>query len=90
MSLESAQYATLGVGVVNVAMTFVSAILMDRAGRRTLHLYGLAVMFIFADLLTVSFLWKVQNRASLFVMSTDSFILHRSFSYTLQFTSFNF
>ena len=59
MSLKQAQYATLGVGSVNVAMTFVSAILMDRAGRRTLHLYGLAVMFIFADLLTVSFLWQV-------------------------------
>ena len=59
MSQEKAQYATLIVGFVSVVMTFVSAVLMDRAGRRTLHLYGLAVMFIFADLLTVSFLWKV-------------------------------
>ena len=56
----AAQYATIGTGVVNVAMTFVSAILVDRAGRRTLHLFGLGGMWVFAIILTVAFLWQVQ------------------------------
>lgn len=33
-----AQYATIGVGAIMVAMTVVTIPLMDRAGRRTLHL----------------------------------------------------
>ncbi|CAF1187878.1 unnamed protein product [Rotaria magnacalcarata] len=34
-------YATIGVGVILVIITLVSGTLMDRAGRRTLHLVGL-------------------------------------------------
>lgn len=37
---EAAKYATIGVGAVMVIMTLVSIPLMDKAGRRTLHLYG--------------------------------------------------
>ena len=33
-----AQYATIGVGAIMVIMTLVTIPLMDRAGRRTLHL----------------------------------------------------
>lgn len=40
MNEEQAKYATIGVGAVMVIMTLVSIPLMDKAGRRTLHLYG--------------------------------------------------
>jgi len=37
---EEAKYATLGVGGVMVLMTLASIPLMDKMGRRTLHLWG--------------------------------------------------
>lgn len=43
-----------------VVMTLVSIPLMDRAGRRTLHLYGLGGMFIVSICITISFLIKVS------------------------------
>ncbi|XP_023234296.1 glucose transporter type 1-like [Centruroides sculpturatus] len=55
---DTAKYATIGVGSVLVAMTLVSIPLMDRAGRRTLHLYGLGGMFIFSIFITISLLVK--------------------------------
>ena len=59
LSHSEAQYATIGTGVINLVMTFVSAILIDHAGRRTLHLTGLGGMWAFGILLTVAFLWEV-------------------------------
>lgn len=44
LSEHGAVQATLGMGVVNVAMTLVSLFLVDRAGRRTLHMTGLMGM----------------------------------------------
>lgn len=41
-------------------MTLVSIPLMDRTGRRTLHLYGLGGMFIFSIFITISFLIKAR------------------------------
>jgi hypothetical protein len=38
----------------------VSIPLMDRTGRRTLHLYGLGGMFIMSIFITISFLIKVR------------------------------
>ncbi|KAM7305060.1 putative sugar transporter, partial [Ixodes scapularis] len=55
---STAKFATIGVGVVMVVMTLVSIPLMDRAGRRTLHLYGLGGMFIFSIFITISLLVK--------------------------------
>lgn len=43
-----------------VVMTLVSIPLMDRTGRRTLHLYGLGGMFIFSIFITISFLIKAS------------------------------
>ncbi|XP_050412311.2 solute carrier family 2, facilitated glucose transporter member 1-like isoform X1 [Patella vulgata] len=54
LARSTAEYATLGVSVVNVSMTFVSAFFMDRLGRRALHLAGLGGMFVFTAVLTVS------------------------------------
>ena len=61
LSETSAKYATIGIGTVMVLMTLISIPLMDRSGRRTLHLYGLGGMFIFSIFITISFLVKVGN-----------------------------
>merc|ERR1712012_33433 len=58
LSETNAKYATIGIGTVMVIMTLVSIPLMDRSGRRTLHLYGLGGMFIFSIFITISFLVK--------------------------------
>ncbi|KAL6109338.1 slc2a14 [Pungitius sinensis] len=47
-------YATIGAGVVNTVFTVVSLFLVERAGRRTLHLIGLAGMAIFAVVMTIA------------------------------------
>jgi hypothetical protein len=52
-------------------MTLVSIPLMDKTGRRTLHLYGLGGMFIFSIFITISFLIK----ASIGFQDLDVFIL---------------
>ncbi|XP_048506891.1 glucose transporter type 1 isoform X6 [Athalia rosae] len=58
LTQESAKFATIGIGAIMVGMTLVSIPLMDRTGRRTLHLYGLGGMFIFSIFITISFLIK--------------------------------
>ncbi|XP_052082052.1 solute carrier family 2, facilitated glucose transporter member 3-like isoform X1 [Mytilus californianus] len=62
LSKASAQYATVGVGGVNVAMTFVSALIMDRAGRRTLHLIGLGGMFVGSVVLTIGLEYQSHHK----------------------------
>lgn len=58
ISESLATYATIGVGAIMVLITIVSIPLMDRVGRRTLHLYGLAGMFLAGIFLTISLLVK--------------------------------
>lgn len=53
-------------------MTLVSIPLMDRTGRRTLHLYGLGGMFIFSIFITISFLIKASNIQRLDLVSPTS------------------
>ncbi|CAN7986370.1 unnamed protein product [Ixodes hexagonus] len=48
-----AMQATLGMGAVNVLMTVVSLFLIERAGRRTLHLVGLGGMAVITVILTL-------------------------------------
>ncbi|XP_076041486.1 glucose transporter 1 isoform X4 [Oratosquilla oratoria] len=71
------KYATMGVGAVMVIMTLVSIPLMDRAGRRTLHLYGLGGMFIFSIFITISFLVKemISWMTFISVISTLCFVI---------------
>ncbi|XP_061447175.1 solute carrier family 2, facilitated glucose transporter member 4 isoform X2 [Rhineura floridana] len=52
--LEQPIYATIGAGAVNTVFTVVSVFLVERAGRRTLHLLGLAGMMVCAILMTVA------------------------------------
>ncbi|KAK5621756.1 Solute carrier 2, facilitated glucose transporter member 1 [Crenichthys baileyi] len=47
-------YATIGAGVVNTAFTVVSLFVVERAGRRTLHLLGLMGMAGSAILMTIA------------------------------------
>ncbi|KAJ8915802.1 hypothetical protein NQ315_004614 [Exocentrus adspersus] len=58
LTAESAKFATNGIGCIMVFMTLISIPLMDKTGRRTLHLYGLGGMFIFSICITISFLIK--------------------------------
>ncbi|XP_061520445.1 solute carrier family 2, facilitated glucose transporter member 1-like [Phycodurus eques] len=51
-------YATIGAGVVNTVFTVVSLFLVEKAGRRTLHLLGLGGMALAAVLMTISLLQK--------------------------------
>nr|XP_057909645.1 solute carrier family 2, facilitated glucose transporter member 1 isoform X1 [Doryrhamphus excisus]XP_057909646.1 solute carrier family 2, facilitated glucose transporter member 1 isoform X1 [Doryrhamphus excisus] len=47
-------YATIGAGIVNTVFTVVSLFLVERAGRRTLHLIGLGGMAVSALVMTIS------------------------------------
>ncbi|KAM9839031.1 solute carrier family 2, facilitated glucose transporter member 1-like [Aulostomus maculatus] len=51
-------YATIGAGIVNTIFTVVSLFLVEKAGRRTLHLLGLGGMAVSALLMTVALLLK--------------------------------
>ncbi|KAI8773837.1 solute carrier family 2, facilitated glucose transporter member 1 [Biomphalaria glabrata] len=53
LSKETSQYARVATGVVKVMMTFISALIMDRAGRRSLHMIGLVGMCISSVVLVV-------------------------------------
>ncbi|XP_010182531.1 PREDICTED: solute carrier family 2, facilitated glucose transporter member 3 [Mesitornis unicolor] len=53
-------YATIGAGVVNTIFTVVSLFLVERAGRRTLHLVGLGGMAVCALLMTIALALKVN------------------------------
>ncbi|KAK2860566.1 hypothetical protein Q7C36_004732 [Tachysurus vachellii] len=52
--VESPVYATIGAGVVNCAFTVVSLFLVERMGRRTLHMLGLAGMCVCAVIMTIA------------------------------------
>ncbi|XP_037534624.1 solute carrier family 2, facilitated glucose transporter member 1 [Nematolebias whitei] len=52
--VEQPVYATIGTGVVNTAFTVVSLFVIERAGRRSLHLLGLLGMAGSAILLTIA------------------------------------
>lgn len=51
---NEAQYANLGLGATNIIITVVSVFLMDRLGRRILHLTGITGMFFTSSILFVS------------------------------------
>ncbi|XP_058870375.1 solute carrier family 2, facilitated glucose transporter member 4-like [Acipenser ruthenus] len=52
--VQSPVYATIGAGAVNTAFTVVSLFLVERTGRRTLHMLGLAGMAACAVIMTVA------------------------------------
>lgn len=63
-------------------MTLVSIPLMDRTGRRTLHLYGLGGMFIFSIFITISFLIKASFlKLNLLLIFIYLFIINNKIKY---------
>lgn len=58
LSHAVAQYATIGIGVINVIMTIISLVLVEKAGRKTLHLTGLSGMAVITVLLTICLVFK--------------------------------
>merc|ERR1711881_825429 len=53
LSIQDSQSATLGMGGMNVAMTVISLILIEKAGRKTLMLSGLSVMMVCTTILLI-------------------------------------
>ncbi|CAF1682506.1 unnamed protein product [Rotaria magnacalcarata] len=68
-------YATIGVGVILVIITLVSGTLMDRAGRRTLHLVGLFGTWLCSLLLTITFIMTVCLSRMIILVSLFPFLL---------------
>ena len=60
LSEEQAKFANLGLGGIMVLMTLVSIPLMDRAGRRTLHLTGLTGMIVLSIVFNISYHFAVE------------------------------
>lgn len=56
---ETSQYATLGMGGMNVLMTLVSLVIIEKAGRKTLQMIGLGGMMVDVILLTICLALKV-------------------------------
>jgi len=52
------EYVNLGLGAANVIVTVISVFLMDRLGRRILHMTGLGGMFVTVIILVISLLVK--------------------------------
>lgn len=69
-------YATIGTGIVNTAFTVVSLFVVERAGRRTLHLIGLAGMAGCAVLMTIALalLEQVPQMSYLSIVAIFGFV----------------
>ena len=61
LSEDEAKYASLAVGGIMVVMTMVTIPLMDRAGRKPLHLTGLAGMFFFSIAFTITYHFAIKQ-----------------------------
>lgn len=57
---SSAGYATLAMGTINVLMTVVSLVLVEKAGRKTLLLIGFAGMTVDTVVLTFAMIFTVS------------------------------
>ncbi|KAI1892492.1 hypothetical protein AGOR_G00134160 [Albula goreensis] len=69
-------YATIGAGVVNTAFTVVSLFVVERAGRRSLHLIGLLGMAGSAILMTIAMalLEKYNEMSYVSIVAIFSFV----------------
>jgi len=56
LDAQASQSATLGMGSMNVLMTFVSLVLIEKAGRKTLMVIGLVFMFLMTTMLFAALL----------------------------------
>uniref|UniRef100_A0A3Q3X3S6 Major facilitator superfamily (MFS) profile domain-containing protein n=1 Tax=Mola mola TaxID=94237 RepID=A0A3Q3X3S6_MOLML len=67
-------YATIGAGVVNTVFTVVSLFLVERMGRRPLHLIGLMGMAVSAVFLTVAMLLFLRWMSYVSIVAIFSFV----------------
>lgn len=65
--VEEPIYATIGAGVVNTIFTVVSLFLVEKAGRRTLHMTGLGGMAFCSIFMTISLLLKDEYKWMSFI-----------------------
>ncbi|XP_015114745.1 solute carrier family 2, facilitated glucose transporter member 1 isoform X2 [Diachasma alloeum] len=63
----AAQSATMGVGAMNVVMTLVSLVLVEKCGRKTLLLFGFGGMVIDTALLTISISYADVSTAAAYL-----------------------
>jgi SP family facilitated glucose transporter-like MFS transporter 1 len=61
---DSATFATMGMGAINVLMTLISLVLVERAGRKTLLLIGFGGMAIDTLFLTIVLNFTVSPTAT--------------------------
>jgi len=73
ISESSAQYANLGVGAIMVGMTLVTIPLMDRLGRRALHLGGLGGMGVMAVLIVIA--QNIATSGGFLIATTLGFVV---------------
>ena len=66
-----AQGATLGMGACNVMMTFVSLILIEKAGRKTLMIAGLCVMLVTTTMILICLKVEVIHKCGGPILSTN-------------------
>ncbi|XP_039279600.1 solute carrier family 2, facilitated glucose transporter member 1 isoform X1 [Nilaparvata lugens] len=59
---DSAQLATLAMGAMNVLMTVISLVLVERVGRKVLLLVGFSGMFVITCLLAVALAYVKSNK----------------------------
>ncbi|XP_074097017.1 solute carrier family 2, facilitated glucose transporter member 1 isoform X2 [Cotesia typhae] len=64
LNTTASQSATLGVGAMNVVMTFVSLILVEKCGRKTLLLFGFCAMVIDTALLALCLAYAESSSAA--------------------------
>ena len=63
MDESNSQYVTIGLGAMRVIMTIVAMFLMDRLGRRTLELMGLAGIIICSVMITIALTYSTSEAA---------------------------
>ena len=70
------QYVTICLGAVNLIMTIVTVFLIERLGRRTLHLTGLAGVIISSIAITISLMYRdFENSGVFLVLSAALFVI---------------
>merc|ERR1712179_892483 len=75
LTTQDAQSATLGMGGMNVAMTIISLILIEKAGRKTLMLSGLGVMLICTTCLLICLLVETPVASYLSIIFVILFVV---------------
>ena len=71
LDAQASQSATLGMGSMNVLMTFVSLVLIEKAGRKTLMVIGLVFMFLMTTMLFSALLTFVSSTINHFCNTFD-------------------